>query len=98
MGTKVRVVTKHARGVRGEAVGTLVATDKFVNLVLRDVEEQYRVRVMVERSGDGGMKPKLNQRKRSLPLVMIKGDSVVSVSQASQPVAKQDMPTQPGPI
>ena len=81
-GTTVRVVTKHARGVRGQAFGTLVAFDKFTNLLLRDVEETYSVRIKVEKaSGRSGTK--LDQRERSLPLVMIKGDSVVAVSKAN---------------
>ena len=90
IGTRVRVVTKHARGIRGEATGTLVAFDKFVNVVLRDVEEKYNVRLLVEKSPGGGMRPKLDQRKRSLPLVMIKGDSLVTVSRAE---AKQGQET-----
>lgn len=39
----VRVVTRHAHGVRGVAVGTLRAFDKYLNMVLRDVEERYTV-------------------------------------------------------
>mmetsp|Transcript_44171 Transcript_44171/g.112740 ORF Transcript_44171/g.112740 Transcript_44171/m.112740 type:complete len:266 (+) Transcript_44171:2-799(+) len=47
---RVRVVTRHARGVRGVAVGFLVAFDKYLNLLLRDVDEDYVVRVQVART------------------------------------------------
>ena len=47
---RIYVVTRHASGVRGRAVGTLVAFDKFMNLLLRDVEETYTVIVKVQRT------------------------------------------------
>lgn len=47
---RVRVVTRHAAGPRGVAVGTLVAYDRWMNVVLRDVEETYSVRVRVTRT------------------------------------------------
>jgi small nuclear ribonucleoprotein (snRNP)-like protein len=59
--SQVMVVTRHARGVRGAAVGTLAGFDVFMNLILKDVVEEYRVRVPVTRErppkrggGDGG--------------------------------------------
>ena len=52
-GARARVVTRHARGVRGVAVGTLVSFDRHANLVLADVEEEYSVRVW-ERRAVGG--------------------------------------------
>lgn len=48
-GQRIYVVTRHASGVRGRAVGTLVAFDKYMNLLLRDVEETYTVIVKVKR-------------------------------------------------
>ena len=56
---KVKVLTRHARGVRGSAVGTLAGFDVFMNLILKDVVEEYRVRVPVTRErppkkGGGG--------------------------------------------
>jgi len=49
-GCRVRVVTRHAAGVRGAAEGTLVSYDKYMNLLLRDVREAYTVIVKVPRT------------------------------------------------
>ncbi len=49
-GAVVRVTTRHASGVRGRAVGRLVAFDRFMNLVLQDVTEQYTVRLKVTKT------------------------------------------------
>lgn len=46
---RIYVVTRHASGVRGRAIGTLMAFDKYLNLLLRDVEEAYTVIVKVQR-------------------------------------------------
>ncbi|GAX75080.1 hypothetical protein CEUSTIGMA_g2524.t1 [Chlamydomonas eustigma] len=48
-GVRVRVVTRHSRGVRGTATGLLTAYDRYMNVVLKDVEEHYTVRIRVER-------------------------------------------------
>mmetsp|Transcript_26478 Transcript_26478/g.57767 ORF Transcript_26478/g.57767 Transcript_26478/m.57767 type:complete len:264 (-) Transcript_26478:34-825(-) len=48
-GRRVRVVTRHARGVRGTATGVLTAYDRYMNVILRDVYEEYTVRVRVAR-------------------------------------------------
>lgn len=45
----VVVVTRHACGVRGRATGILEAFDKYCNLVLSSVFEDYTVIVKVER-------------------------------------------------
>jgi small nuclear ribonucleoprotein (snRNP)-like protein len=50
---RVAVVTRHATGVRGRAVGTLVAFDMYMNLVMADVEETYTV--VVRRPRGGGL-------------------------------------------
>ena len=54
--SRVGVVTRHASGVRGTAVGRLCGFDVFMNLILRDVVEDYTVRVPVvrERPPRGG--------------------------------------------
>ncbi|KAK9830583.1 hypothetical protein WJX81_001418 [Elliptochloris bilobata] len=48
--SRVRVVTRHARGVRGAATGELRGFDHLMNLVLADVEEHYLVRLRVVRA------------------------------------------------
>ena len=45
---RVKIVTRHARGVRGVATAYVEAFDKFSNMILTDVEETYSVRVMRE--------------------------------------------------
>ncbi|KAI8463043.1 MAG: hypothetical protein J3K34DRAFT_527308 [Monoraphidium minutum] len=52
-GDRVLVVTRHAAGVRGQAAGRLVAFDRFLNLVLADVEETYTVITKVPRTTAG---------------------------------------------
>ncbi|BDA44372.1 probable small nuclear ribonucleoprotein Sm D-like protein at C-terminar half [Coccomyxa sp. Obi] len=47
---KVRVVTRHRRGVRGVATGFLRGFDKYMNLLLWDTDELYTVRLRLERS------------------------------------------------
>lgn len=46
---RVCVVTRHAVGVRGRATGTLRGFDRFMNLLLLDVEEDYTVIIKVPR-------------------------------------------------
>lgn len=55
---RVLVVTRHACGVHGRARGTLLAGDRFMNLVLGDVEEEYSVIIKVPRvtSGAGAVR------------------------------------------
>ncbi len=83
-GGQVRVVTRHRRGgVRGEAIGKLVAFDRHMNLVLRDVQENYGVRLLVDKqTGQGGhvKRPVLERRRRTLPNVLLTGRSIVLLS------------------
>ncbi|KAF5832235.1 hypothetical protein DUNSADRAFT_11964 [Dunaliella salina] len=51
---RVRVDTRHASGRRGSAVGTLIAYDRYMNLILLDVLENYTVLLKVPR-----IRPKL---------------------------------------
>lgn len=46
---QVYVVTRHAAGVRGRATGVIRAFDRFMNVVLSDVEEAYTVIIKVPR-------------------------------------------------
>jgi len=79
----VRVITRHRRGTRGVAEGSLIAFDKHMNLVLRNVEETYTVRLLIDKempNGSRRRRPVLETRKRSLPNVLLTGRSVVCVS------------------
>jgi small nuclear ribonucleoprotein (snRNP)-like protein len=48
-GARVRVVTRHAAGVRGSATGLLRCFDRHMNLLLEDVAEVYTVMLKVPR-------------------------------------------------
>lgn len=118
---RVRVVTRHATGVRGVATGaggawlvgdswrrtgrcqrpghalgslcpkppacspthtgTLVAFDRYCNLVLWEVDETYTVLLKVQRAGRQCRAQE--QRQRHLKQVFVKGQGVVMVSVAS---------------
>ena len=86
---RVKVVTRHISGVRGWCTGRLQGFDKYINLVLKDVEEQYTVLVSANRTivGKDG-KEKLRQgrrqehRKRKLGQIFVLGSAVVTVSKA----------------
>ena len=78
----VRVVTRHAHGIRGIAKGRLVAVDSYVNLVLQDVEETYTVLLKVRRGPEGKERTARRQehRERRLKQIFIRGESIVLVS------------------
>lgn len=87
---RIRVITRHARGVRGTSVGTLVAFDKYMNLILRDVEEEYTVLLRLGREvgPDGRLgraRRRQERRHRSLKQVLVMGDSVVCVQRPPGP-------------
>ncbi|KDD76106.1 hypothetical protein H632_c353p1 [Helicosporidium sp. ATCC 50920] len=80
----VVVVTRHRRGIRGASTGLLLAYDKYMNLVLRDVVEEYTVREAVQRPRASNPEQtrsgfKLVKKKRSLKQVFVTGMSVVHV-------------------
>ena len=58
-------------------VGTFLAFDKHMNLVLSDTEEYSRIKAKNKKND--------KERKRSLGLVLIRGDSVISLSAESPP-------------
>ena len=83
----VRVVTRHDSGVRGVATGTLVAFDKHMNLVLRDVQETYTVLLRIERETQSGKIRrcrKQDHRQRKLKQVFLAGNSVVLISRITE--------------
>lgn len=89
---RVRIVTRHASGVRGTCDAYVVAFDKFANMVLSDVEERYTVKTkrvvektrVNEKSGEETttlrIAPKLDHRTRRINQVFMRGEQVVSVS------------------
>jgi len=89
---RVRIVTRHASGVRGTCDAYVVAFDKFANMVLTDVEERYTVKTkrVVEKTrvnAESGeekttvrVAPKLDHRTRRINQVFMRGEQVVSVS------------------
>ena len=90
---RVRVILRWQGGVRGTCEGTLLAYDKHFNLLLRDCVEDYAQPELVQRpvggDADRGQAParvcwrrKLVHRSRALEQVLVRGDSVVLVTDA----------------
>ena len=80
---QVRVRTRHASGVRGEAVAYLKAFDRHLNLILADVTETSAAGTRVV-AGEAGEKerrrPKLVRRTRRLAQIFVRGEQVVLVA------------------
>jgi small nuclear ribonucleoprotein (snRNP)-like protein len=81
---QVRVRTRHASGVRGEAVAYLKAFDRHLNLILADVTETSASRGTRVVAGEAGEKerrrPKLVRRTRRLAQIFVRGEQVVLVA------------------
>jgi small nuclear ribonucleoprotein (snRNP)-like protein len=77
----IRVVTRHSRGIRGVSTGSLLAFDKHMNLVMKDVEEKYTVLVPFVNDKSRSVR-RLEHRQRRLKLVFIYGSSIVMISKA----------------
>lgn len=84
---RVRVRTRHASGVRGEAVAYVKAFDRHLNLILADVTETSSRRARIERragaSGEEGKTKnahKLVWRTRRLAQIFVRGEQVVLVA------------------
>ena len=58
-------------------IGTFLAFDKHLNLVLSETEEYSRIKAKNKKND--------KERKRSLGLILIRGDSVISLSAESPP-------------
>lgn len=78
---RVRVIIQDNRHL----VGTLLAFDKHMNLILADTEEFTRIK---SKKSEGGVD---RERKRSLGLVILRGENIVSFSAEVPPSNNTDM-------
>ena len=78
---RVRVVLQDSR----QLVGTLLAFDKHMNLVLCDTEEFTRFK---SKKKEGGID---RERKRSLGMIILRGENIVSFSAESPPSTSNEM-------
>ena len=84
---RVRVRTRHASGVRGEAYAYVKAFDRHLNLILADVTETSSQRARIQRrcgtsNEEGKTKNahKLVWRTRRLAQIFVRGEQVVLVA------------------
>ena len=84
---RVRVVTRHRKGVRGSMVGRVLLFDRHCNIVMRDVDEEFRVRLRRGRrvvrespTPSVSFRPITEVRTRHMHQVLVRGESVVLVS------------------
>mgnify|MGYP000694591775 CR=1 FL=1 len=77
---RVRVIIQDSR----QLVGTLLAFDKHMNLVLADTEEFTRFKTKKEDGKD-------KERKRALGLVLLRGENIISFSVESPPSQNNDI-------
>jgi small nuclear ribonucleoprotein B and B' len=78
---RVRVIIQDSR----QLVGTLLAFDKHMNLVLADTEEFTRYK---SKKDEGGVD---KERKRGLGLVLLRGENIISFSAESPPTENVDL-------
>ena len=71
---RVRVTIQDSRVL----IGTFLAFDKHMNLVLSDTEEYTKIKV--KKSGDTE-----KEKKRSIGLVLLRGENIISLSAESPP-------------
>lgn len=81
---RVRVVIRYVNGIRGTLTGHIVAFDKHMNLLLRDVLEVYSLRQTERNYETTNLEQELKRREqpvrqRHLRNIMVRGDNVVLV-------------------
>jgi small nuclear ribonucleoprotein B and B' len=79
-----------------ELTGQMLAFDKHMNLVLADCEEFRRTRSKAKE--EGGAAPATQEIKRTLGLVILRGEMVVSISvEGPPPLTEEDKKNQVRP-
>jgi len=78
--TRIRVIIRNVADIRGFCVGFLQAFDKHMNLVLRNVLEEYHVYEFPAFANDNEAKKKVRvQKQRRADQLFIKGDTIVLI-------------------
>jgi small nuclear ribonucleoprotein B and B' len=91
---RVRVTMHDGR----QLAGLLLAFDKFMNIVLADTEEFRRIKRRVTTKAQADMQEE--EQKRTLGLVILRGEQVISISIDAPPAsdgAGRLAPINPGP-
>ncbi|RPA87342.1 Sm-like ribonucleo protein [Ascobolus immersus RN42] len=70
-----------------QLTGTLLAFDKFMNVVLADTEEFRRIKRKANKSAPPTANPIMADEKRTLGLIILRGGNIVSLSVESPPPA-----------
>ena len=87
VGYRMRVTLQDSRSL----IGTFMAFDKHMNIVLGDCEEYRRIK---NKKGSGVSEEK--EEKRTLGLIILRGDAVVSLSIEGPPPPEQSDKLTPG--
>ena len=83
-GSRVGVVTRHPRGVRGVITGTVLTYDVHMNMVLQDCAESYSELHLFRDEAKGRFRRKQKHFTRRMKQVMLKGDSVVLLHKVAE--------------
>ena len=83
---RVKVVVRYVNMLRGTIAGSLVAFDKHMNLILRDVEEVYCPRIANEKYEMSNQELELERRRR----ISLTGDRKKGVDQSLLTTTKDD--------
>jgi small nuclear ribonucleoprotein (snRNP)-like protein len=82
---RVTVVVRYVNMVRGNLTGTLLAFDKHLNMILRDVEEVYSPRLVDEEHSLSNLDLELERRRRVEAAAQAPAESPFAPQPSSQP-------------